>query len=30
MEVYCDPWSEWWITPFDRRIASTMFKASGT
>jgi hypothetical protein len=30
MEVYCEPWSEWWITPFGRRIASAMFKASST
>jgi hypothetical protein len=28
--VYCEPWSEWWITPFGRSIASAMFKASST
>jgi hypothetical protein len=30
MEVDCEPWSEWWITPFGPRIASAMFKASSS
>jgi hypothetical protein len=30
MEVYWEPWSEWWITPFGLRVAGAMFKASTT
>src|ERR1700739_4909650 len=30
IEVYCEPWSEWWITPLGRRVMSAMFRASST
>ena len=30
IEVYCEPWSEWWITPFGRRVRSAMSRALST
>ena len=29
-EVYCDPWSEWWMTLSGRRCPSAMSSASRT
>src|SRR5215469_356984 len=30
IDVYCEPWSEWWITLLGRGVMSAMFRASST